>query len=97
MLARLNIFPSAVLTGRYSRVPFDQRRCNHCGIEPDSVTHFLCVCPVFSKLRRVFLGPVISSYSGPPNLLAAFLLNDFSQEITLLVAKFLANVFISNS
>ena len=92
MLARLNIFASEVLKGRYARVPFEQRICNFCGLEPDSVTHILCHCPEFKDMRACLLGSIISIFSGPPQLLTGFLLNDYSQKITALVAEFLTKV-----
>ena len=92
MLARLNIFPSEVLKGRYARVPYEKRTCNLCGLEPDSVSHILCHCPKFRALRDRILGPIISGFSGPPQLLTGFLLHDFSLETMTPVAEFLAKV-----
>ena len=97
MLARMNIFPSEVLKGRYARIPFEERTCNLCGLEPDSVTHILCHCPELRDLRDRTLGPIISDFPGPPQFLTGFLLHDFSQEITTLVAEFLAQVLTSQS
>lgn len=97
MLARLNIFPSEVLSGRYSQIPFEQRICILCGTEPDSVVHILCLCPALKTIHTLVLGPNISSFSGPPQSLAGFLLQDNSQETTASVADFLVMVLTAHS
>ena len=91
MLARMNIFPSAVLAGRYQNIPYEQRVCDcHLG-EPESISHILLSCPLFSKQRSLLLGPFSqpnkSSAHGIKKLLA-----DISPEVMEHIAEFLAIV-----
>lgn len=50
MLARLNIFPSAVHSGRFSNLPCDRRLCLYCSLEPDTLDHILLRCPAHQSL-----------------------------------------------
>ncbi|KAJ7324588.1 hypothetical protein JRQ81_017608 [Phrynocephalus forsythii] len=92
MLARLNIFPSSVLSGRYLGIPSSQRLCKFCQLEPDTVPHILCHCPAHTRLRKEFLDPIMSMFSGPPEEYTSFLLRDNSEWVTLQVADFLVAV-----
>ena len=91
MLARMNIFPSAVQFGRYQNIPYEQRLCDcHLG-EPESILHILFSCPLFSKQRSLLLGPLFQpnkpSAHGIKKVLA-----DTSPEVTEDIAEFLAIV-----
>ncbi|KAJ7337996.1 hypothetical protein JRQ81_010522 [Phrynocephalus forsythii] len=92
MLARLNILPSAVLSGRYYNVPFEKRLCKLCLLEPDSTSHILLSCPSHHKLRLRLLTPYISNFSGSPESITKRLLEDKLPELTASVAEYLATV-----
>ena len=66
MLARFNIFPSAVLSGKYRNIPFKNHQCKHCLAESESNLHILLHCPKYSDLCQLLLSSVISNFSGSP-------------------------------
>ena len=88
MLARLNIFPSAVHAGRFAKIPRANRLCFFCHTLPDSLDHILFHCPVHSSLRKLFLEPWLSLL---PNSLT-FFLNDSCPPITSAVARYLLEI-----
>lgn len=92
MLARFNIFPSSVLSGRFQNIPHECRTCEFCHLEPDIVAHILCHCSAHSYLCERLLEPILSSFIGPSEGRVGFLLEDSSNVITNLVADFLVTV-----
>ena len=41
MLARLNVFPSAMVEGRYRKIPHIERTCRYSSMELDTICHIL--------------------------------------------------------
>ena len=58
LLARLNIFPSNLSSGRFLQIPRNERRCLHGCNVPDSLSHLLFNCSKFQRFHH-FLGESI--------------------------------------
>ena len=92
MLARLNIFPSAVHFGRFANIPRINRLCLFCSSEPDTLDHILFRCPTHQHLRNNILEPLLSSLFVSLADPLPTLLSDYSATITSVVADFLLAV-----
>ncbi|KAL8177478.1 UNVERIFIED_CONTAM: hypothetical protein K2H54_008055 [Gekko kuhli] len=93
MLARFNLFLSAVLTGRYKGIPYKERVCTCLYNEPDSVQHILFRCSHHFFATPFFdASPPFFCKIDDPNDLS-FLLSDKSPEITAVVAEYLLFVW----
>ncbi len=55
---RLGILPLCVETGRYTRLPLEERVCFNCNGIIEDEKHFLLDCPVYNDLRLNFLDKV---------------------------------------
>ncbi|CAI5791307.1 Hypothetical predicted protein [Podarcis lilfordi] len=55
--ARLNCFPTAVLSGRYSRVPIANRTCSCNDTALETMEHVMLFCPNWTDERSRFLTP----------------------------------------
>lgn len=93
MLARLNIFPSAVHYGRFMRVPREKRLCLFCGESPDTLLHILLSCPSHDSSRRMYLEPWITNFPPQVSPLPQ-LLEDSIAPLTYSVASFLAHILL---
>ncbi|KAJ7325020.1 hypothetical protein JRQ81_018040, partial [Phrynocephalus forsythii] len=91
MLSKLNIFPSAVLSGRYHNIPFENKLCKYCLLELDSTSHILS-CPTHHKFHQQILVPFTPNLSGSPESVIQCLLVDKSFKVTDSMAEYLARV-----
>ena len=56
--ARFNALPSALLTGRYLRIPLEQRLCPCDLKEIESISHVLLYCTLYRDLRKELSEPL---------------------------------------
>ncbi|KAJ7341352.1 hypothetical protein JRQ81_005346, partial [Phrynocephalus forsythii] len=89
MVARLNIFPSAVTLGRYSKTTYKNRLCKFCQLEPDSASHILTRCPSHHTIHQQLLDPYISKLPPIPDIITSRLLADKNPSLTESIAKYL--------
>ncbi len=51
---RCGILPLRVETGRFSRTPLEDRKCEMCDLDViEDEQHFICTCPLYSQERQV--------------------------------------------
>ena len=93
MLARLNAFPSKVLQGRFTKLPFKHRICS-CNLNtPDTIQHIILDCPLFTAQRRIAISLIPKWRTHPNDLISQFLLSDKEDDVTLIMAEFLLSVY----
>lgn len=92
MLARLNVFPSAFVRGRYQNVPRNKRTCRCSMNVPDTVEHILFHCPLHSTIRQRVLPPLSGGLEPQQGKCVGLYLSDADQRVTAGVAEFLAAV-----
>ena len=90
MLARFNVLPSAILFGRYCRVPHNLRRCPYSQDAIETVSHVLLDCPFYNSPQARFLDLLLSGYQDrSDNAKVCFLVQGKINHITTYVACFL--------
>ncbi|CAI5770207.1 Hypothetical predicted protein [Podarcis lilfordi] len=91
--ARLNCFPTAVLSGRYSRVPIANRTCSCNDTALETMEHVMLFCPNWTDERSRFLTPLVNKFHLPiqPWIVSLFL-QDSDCWITEMTANFLLSV-----
>nr|XP_034966343.1 uncharacterized protein LOC118082652 [Zootoca vivipara] len=89
-LARLDVLPSAVLEGRFQKIPAEKRLCP-CGIgNTETVAHILLSCPLYKDLRLDLITPLLLTIPGrPTEATLFFLLSDQNDQRTTKVARFI--------
>ena len=94
-LARFNVMPSAVLTGRFLRTPHADRLCSCKQNCIDSISHILLGCPKYTAPRIQLLEPILKNKSGLSEAdKVYFMLSDSLQDVSASVASFLHYVTI---
>ena len=94
MLARLNILPTAVTKGRYTKTPHHDRLCSCSAKTPETVEHVLLSCEKHYHLRERLINPLMrENMIQDPSTTVTFLLSDHTPQITEGVAKFLYRIF----
>lgn len=93
--ARFETMPSAVLYGKFTRVPMHARLCPCMSNKVESVTHILLSCEFYSEERVQLILPLLSKFiplqyylESSPEILRKYLLEDSSSSISYEVAKF---------
>uniref|UniRef100_A0A670IUV5 ribonuclease H n=1 Tax=Podarcis muralis TaxID=64176 RepID=A0A670IUV5_PODMU len=91
--ARLNCFPTAVLSGRYSRVPSANRTCSCNDTVLETMEHVMLFCPNWTDERSRFLTPLVNKLHLPIQpWIVSLLLQDSDRWITEMTANFLLSV-----
>ena len=90
-LARCQALPSAILEGRYKKIPLEERRCP-CGLgQLETTEHILLFCLYYRDLRSSFIRPILRNFPGrTEQFYISLLLQDSTPEITYAVARFCA-------
>ena len=89
-LARLDVLPSAVLEGRYQKLPREKRLCPCGDGNLETVSHVLLTCPLYKDLRSEIITPLLLSIPGRSSAAAMFyLLADQNIQTTEKVARFI--------
>lgn len=91
MSARFNILPSAVLEGRFKKIPYEHRYCP-CGSEEiENINHVLFGCSLYTEIRALYITPIVLQFPGrQEKFYTNFLLADQKEGITQAVAQFFA-------
>lgn len=88
-LARFNMLPTAVLEGRFKKIPYELRLC-HCDLGAIETTeHVLLYCQFYRDVRNQLIYPIINKFPGNTDLFYLRLLLD-SRDPSMIhkVAKF---------
>lgn len=96
LLARFNIFPSAVHYGRFLHIPRDKRLCLFCKEAPDTLSHILFFCPTHSSLRKLYLVTRLLHYSPSCESSLSLFMEDAIGPLTYAVASYLAFILSKN-
>ena len=89
-LVRLNVPPSAILEGRFQRIPLENRVCPCGDGSIESVAHVLLSCTFYKDLRKEVITPLLLSIPGrSTNATVSYLLADQDNQVTAKTAKFL--------
>ena len=101
-LARFNILPSAILSGRYHGISYSDRLCPCTKTHIETVPHVLLHCPFYQMLRLKCFNPTfnptfihLTELSDHYKVL--FLLDNSDPEIIEIVAKFLYDAIAIHS
>lgn len=92
LLARFNIFPSAVHYGRFLCIPRHKRLCLFCKEVPDTLSHILFFCPHHSSIRQLHLATWFSYYPPSCEFSLSRFMEDAIGSLTFAVARYLALV-----
>ena len=85
---RLGILPITVETGRFRKIPLQDRKCTICdlnGVEDEK--HFLCICPVFNDKRSTL-------YTKANTINSEFSTLDMSERFVFFIKYVWRDVFI---
>ncbi|CAI5776854.1 Hypothetical predicted protein [Podarcis lilfordi] len=84
---------SAVLSGRYSRVPIANRTCSCNDTALETMEHVMLFCPNWTDERSRFLTPLVNKFHLPIQpWIVSLLLQDSDCWITEMTANFLLSV-----
>uniref|UniRef100_A0A2D4PQN9 Reverse transcriptase zinc-binding domain-containing protein n=2 Tax=Micrurus surinamensis TaxID=129470 RepID=A0A2D4PQN9_MICSU len=88
-LARFNVLPSALLSGRFKKLLLSERLCPCDRAEVETVEHVLIHCPIYNTARIQLWSSIGFDLSGfNANNLVVYCLGDKSSYITAQVSKF---------
>ena len=60
---RCGILPLKIETGRFSRLPLDERVCEMCNLNKiEDEFHFLCECTIYEDIRNKYYDTVMRRY-----------------------------------
>ncbi|XP_053118799.1 inversin isoform X5 [Hemicordylus capensis] len=86
--ARFNVFPSALLYGKYAKLPYEERKCP-CDQAVETVAHILLKCPIYQDIRHQLIDPLLKDLNGKDDdLVVTYLLDDKDISTSAAVAKF---------
>ena len=89
-LAHFNVLPSALLEGRFSKIPVNEWICPYGTGVTEYVEHVILHCNMYEECRKKLISPILTAFSGcSPTTLVLICLRDVSSHITERVSKFL--------
>ena len=90
MLARFNILPTAVMTGRFQKIPYAYRQCPCKQGSIETIQHVFFYCPIYDAIRAKVLNALPFKGTGySDSCKVQFLLSNQDPDIIDIVAKFL--------
>ncbi|XP_053122321.1 uncharacterized protein LOC128332077 isoform X2 [Hemicordylus capensis] len=88
-LARCHALSSAILEGKYKKIPFMERLCPCDSGEVETIDHVLLSCPFYKDSRDRLISPLLLKYPGHSSqVYAKMLLSDDNRSFTYNVARF---------
>lgn len=87
--ARFNALPSALLEGRYNKIPIEQRLCPCNSNEIETIGHVILYCPLYRDSRKELIEPILRKIPrSTDDTYIRHLLADKEPEINRSVAKY---------
>ena len=88
---RLSNHKLRIETGRYEKIPKQERFCPFCPTEVEDEYHFLLNCPSFRHLRQQYLEPITSTITGFEMFPASIKMKNLMSKTDFKIYKFIAD------